>query len=534
MRLIKNLRLKPEKKLKIGNMDTNSLTYKTLKNSVYSILGFAFPIILTIFVTPVVIKKIGVVDFGIFMLLNTISSFLSLVDLGLGNAVVKYVAEYSSQDNTEKLNNLLGSAKSLYILIGTLGLLAFWVLGQWFLPWFKIVGQSQEHIFIVFLLAGLVFFWNAVNSVYSLVAPALQRYDVVNKINLANSILTSLLTLGLVMLGYKLKAIMLLNLFFIIATGLLFRVISRKLLPKVAIKYVWVKEEIIKSYRFGVLSAMSSFSTYALAYLDRMIIPVFSGPAALSYYSMPGNVALKIPGVTNSLGAMLFPMASSLNAEGDKGRIAKIYLRVFRNISIMAAALTVAVSAFSYKILYFWLGQEFADKGWVILIILALTNYCLAIYTSLNAFVLGLGKVKTLVKFSFSMAILNLVLLLLLVPKYSILGAAWAYLISVLPVVFMVVWTEKYLEITNKIKFYTVLYSKILVTSLIYWLVAKYLLLQFVNTLWSLLIIGPFSILFFLLIYFILGFIEPEDMETFKAFIKAVKNKLTPSKKYVD
>ena len=65
------------------------------------------------------------------------------------------------------------------------------------------------------------------------------------------------------------------------------------------------------------------------------------------------------------------------------------------------------------------------------------------------------------------MAILNVVGLFFLVPKFSIIGAAWAYLISVLPVVVMVWWIEKYLSINNTLKFYLALYSRILFVSLI-------------------------------------------------------------------
>ncbi len=265
-------------------MDTKSLSYKTLKNSSYSFLGFVLPILLTIIVTPVVVKKVGVTDYGVFLLLNTISSFLSLLDLGLSQAVVKYTSEYNAQGEYKKLERLLGSAKTLYVAVGLVGLFACIVLALWYLPIFKIGVESQVHMQIVFLLSGLTFFVTSQNYVYNVLPSALQRLDIVNKLNLVNVVLLNIATLVLVYLGYKLKAIMALNLFATIVLSLIYRVICRKLLPQIKIKYVWVKEELKKALKFGFLAAVSLFSTYALAYLDRIIIPIFSGTAALSFY----------------------------------------------------------------------------------------------------------------------------------------------------------------------------------------------------------------------------------------------------------
>lgn len=501
-------------------MEESSLAHQTIKNASYNMVGYVLPILVSLFITPVIVHKIGISDYGIFLLVNTILVFLGLLDLGLSTATIKYLSEYQARNDSVAVKKLLCSVNSIFLIIGSAGLAAFLLLGKWFLPIFKITGQSQQHIFIVFLLAGLVFFLNTINSVYMLVAPALQRYDIVNKINLTNAIATSIFTLGLVMFGFKLKAIMLMTLAINFGAVWAYRKVFKELLPSISLGLSWDKMEIKKVYKFGVATSVSSLAVNVLAYFDRLIIPIFVGPAALTFYSIPGNVAIKVSGVTNSLASMLFPMASAISGRGEHERMGRIYIKVFRNLTIITTAMVVSIMLFAEKILYFWMGPEFAQKGTVVLLILAVTYFFSALYTPLHSFLLGMGKTVFLMYVSTVMAVINLIALLLLVPKFGIIGAAWAYLISVLPVLFIFYWTEvKYLQLTGQLKFYIKLYSKLAFTTVLFIGIVKLFLLKLVTSFVSLVVVGPTVVLLFLLIYHLFGFTEQEDNDIYKSFI---------------
>src|SRR5581483_11919808 len=129
-----------------------------------------------------------------------------------------------------------GSTKSLFVINGFIGLVIFLVLGSWFLPWFKIGQQSQSHILIVFLLAGLTFFVSSVNSIYYLVLGALQRYDIITKIGMLQVVLLNFGVLAAVIFGYKLKVIMLITLAVNLLLMQLFKKRARSLLGNWPIK----------------------------------------------------------------------------------------------------------------------------------------------------------------------------------------------------------------------------------------------------------------------------------------------------------
>ncbi len=500
-------------------MDNQSLSYKTLKNSAWGFLGYVIPILFSIVVTPVIIHKLGIVDYGVFVLANTIIAFLSLLDFGFTISLIKYASENYAKGEISELNSLLNAGHSLYLAIGVVGFVVFYLVGTFFLPIFKISGSSVSHIGIVFLLAGLTFFFSSLLSVYQVVPHALQRFDVTTKLTTSQLIIGQIATLIAVLLGYKLKVMFLISLVTTIGLFLGYKWFCKRLLPQAEFGFSLNRQALKKIFYFGGFAALNNISSSALIQLDRLIIPILLGPAQLSYYSVPGGAVTKIPGFTSSFSGIFFPLSSSMQSLGEMDRLKVVYIKAFRNLSVLAAALTFALVIFARKILYFWIGPEFAENSTEILVILALTHYVLALYAPLTNFLLGLGKLKILAFNSVVLAIINLILLVILIPKMGIIGAAWAYLISVLPMVFIFYWTEKkVLFLSGITKFYLRLYAKLICTAAVSFVIVKFLLLPLTVSIQTLVVFGPLSILIFLSVYKLLGFVDQEDWDLAKGF----------------
>lgn len=533
-------------------MDNESLSYRTLKNISYSFVGFVVPMAFSVFITPVIVHKLGVAEYGILILTNTILGLLGLLDLGLTASVVKYISEYHALGEWEKLRRALRSANTLYWLIGFVNLAVFLILGKFFLWAFHISGVSQQHILIVFLLAGLTSFLTAINSIYTSIPPALQRFDIVNKINLSQLAVYNLGALILALLGFQLKAILALNLLTVAGMTLAYRIFSQKLLPFLRLRFtplenatdevggeinnsanrwrsnvtigsltgfVWDKAELKKLYSFGIFSAIANISMSAVNQFDRLLIPIFLGPVQLSYYSLPGNVAQKTTTVVGSLGGTFFPMANTLAAKGEVQKLGEIFRKVIRNLSVLAAATTASIMLFGEKILRYWLGEEFAARGAEVLLILAVTYFLLSLFGIIYNFLMGLNRQKAVALWSMAMAIVNLILLFALLKPFGIIGVAWAYLFSVLPVIYLFYWMEKKVFNSRKIfSFYFKLLLKLCFTALAFAVIVRFSLYPVINNLTTLIVLGPLTVVFYMLLYRLFGFFEQEDLEIFKSF----------------
>ncbi|UCE20951.1 MAG: hypothetical protein JSV46_01580, partial [Candidatus Aminicenantes bacterium] len=66
-----------------------------IKNTVFNNIGYFWQLLVSLLLIPFIIHRIGMEQFGIWVLLEVIVLYLSFLDFtGIGGAFVKYIAEY--------------------------------------------------------------------------------------------------------------------------------------------------------------------------------------------------------------------------------------------------------------------------------------------------------------------------------------------------------------------------------------------------------------------------------------------------------
>jgi len=500
-------------------MDRTSLTFKTLRNISFNLTSYVWPIVFSVFVTPVIVFGLGVKDYGIYIFINTVTGLLTILDLGVTTATIKYLSQYIGSKEEERMKNLLYSMNTIFFLIGCAGFIItilFSFFANRFLP--DIIVREQYYL-IIFIIAGFSFLISSISNFYSIIPYVTQRFDVSSIINIVFVTISSLANLILILLGYRLMAIFIAQAIISLISLLIRRQIATNLLPWINYRFMLVKEEIIKCYKLGLAYVFNNISNMSLSSLDRLIIPLFIGPTQLSYYSLPGNIAMRIPGVADNISGVFFPLTSSLQGNNDAKKIERVYIRSMRLMIIVSAAISFAIIFMSHSILQYWLNLSFAIQSSKILVILAITAFIISLLSPVNSLLFGLGKLKLLSIVSFFMAIINAISLFLLLPDFGIEGAAWAYFFSVLPIFFIIYRVEKYyLNLTSRLTFYFNSAIKLSLTASAFYLVCIFLILPLVVNKMTLVIMGPIAVVSYLAIYQIFGFYEPEDWKDIKKF----------------
>jgi O-antigen/teichoic acid export membrane protein len=508
-------------------MEKTSLKHRTLANTAYSFMGYLWPLIFSIFVTPVIVLSLGIKDYGIYIFINTIISFLGLLDLGLSTAFTRRLAYYYGKRDEGKIRLLAGTANFLFLLTGIAGFVIMCAMGKAGPLLLPGVFSSYARYSNLFVLGGVLFLINSVSALYVIVLQAIQRFDISSKIGIVSITVSQLLMLALVIMKYSLSAIFISQILVALATSSAIFIWSLKLLPEAGTSLSFDRSEAVHAYRFGLVTLMNNASSSALTYLDRLIIPFFVGPSNLTYYTIAGSAAMKITGVSNNLATTLFPTVAQLDGEKDKETIKNLYVRSFRLITIAASALAVTLISFSYEVLSHWLTPEFAEKATTALIILTITNFILALAGPLSNFLIGLGRLKLLTIMSTVMAVMNAILLFALLPAYGINGAAWAYLLSALPIGYVMYFTEKhYLHLEKRKKYYAHLLLSTIVTAAIVSAVDVFLLRHLISDFSSLIAVGATSGALYVILYRVFGFFDAEDWRDLESFFDSVKGKL--------
>ena len=95
---------------------------------IYSyVLMFVEVISATLF-TPFLIRSLGQSEYGVYQLVYSVTAYLMLLDLGIGNAVIRYMAKYRAENNKQKQEEFLGIATLFYGAIAVIVLIVGAVL----------------------------------------------------------------------------------------------------------------------------------------------------------------------------------------------------------------------------------------------------------------------------------------------------------------------------------------------------------------------------------------------------------------------
>lgn len=498
-----------------------NLSHQTIKNSVYTFAAMALPVIFSIVVTPIVMHKLGVGNYGIYVVLNVIIGFLSLLDMGLIPALIKSIATHFENNSLDKLHRVINSALYIYLILSLAVSAGLFLLNDYIFTIFKVNLGAREQLSIL-ILAGALFFVGGVRTVLGSILNGLQRYDLGSKILMWNVLFVNLAMLASVYSGGSYVALIIIQLLSTLYIILGYYYYSKKLLPEWRLRFIFDKKLVLPEIKFGGFAFVNQVLSNLLMQLDKLLLSSFMGPAVVPYYSLPGTVAQKIQDVSSSLTGALFPLSSQLSATNQAARLQSIYRRTISLMAVIAAALIFVIILSSSQILHFWLGGDFAEKSTTVLIILAVTYFFLGIFVPINNFLMGKGNVKELVVINFIMAVVDVASFLYLVPRYGLQGAAWAYLIGVLPIPFFVKYIEKNIfGLTDSLNFYSRLAGKLVLT-----FVASYLLLfkftGLIINLPALLFFLLASFGFFIFIAYLTGFLSKQDFNLIHLFAKRV------------
>ena len=67
--------------------------------------------------TPYIVNKLGNSEYGLYLLIGSIIIYLSVMDLGLNNSVIRYVSLYRAENKLESEKKLISSIFLIYLVI---------------------------------------------------------------------------------------------------------------------------------------------------------------------------------------------------------------------------------------------------------------------------------------------------------------------------------------------------------------------------------------------------------------------------------
>ncbi|HCQ00809.1 MAG TPA: hypothetical protein DIT99_08955, partial [Candidatus Latescibacteria bacterium] len=125
-----------------------------LLNTLTSYLRDAVDILSFIVLIPFLIKTLGTETFGLWSLLWSFISLFSLIDMGVGSSIVKYVGEAKGRGDLNRQQQVISTIFWIYMVLGTLLMIGVLPCLLFFNQAFEIPAQQQDAAQTVLLILG--------------------------------------------------------------------------------------------------------------------------------------------------------------------------------------------------------------------------------------------------------------------------------------------------------------------------------------------------------------------------------------------
>ena len=162
---------------------------------------FATTIIQLVY-TPLLIRMLGNSEYGLYSLVYSIIGYLTILDLGFGNALVVYTTKYREQNKVEEVKRLHGMFNLIFKIIGIVaflvGIVIYFNVNKIFGANMSSIELDKMRIMMIILSFNLAFtfFFN----IYSSIITSYEKFTYQKIMSILNTILRPLIMIPLLFL----------------------------------------------------------------------------------------------------------------------------------------------------------------------------------------------------------------------------------------------------------------------------------------------------------------------------------------------
>lgn len=391
-------------------------------------------IIVGIIYTPFLIRSLGQSEYGLYSIVYNVISYLTVMDMGFGNAIIIYTARYINQGDKEKQNRLHGMFFLIYCLIGCLaaiiGLLLFFNVNALFGNSMTIKELSKARVMMLILIFNLAVTFPL--SIFGNIMVAYEKFIIGKIVKILNIILQPLIMVPLLVIGYKAIAM--------VCVLTIVNIFCLLLNMFICVKNLHVRLK-FKGFDLVLLKEIFAYSFFIFLNqiidkvnwsLDQFILGSISGTVATAVYAVAGHLNSMYMNFSTAISGVMLPKITKMEDNKAKDKeFTDIFIKTGRLQFILMALIITGFVLFGQVFINWWAGPGYEDAYIIACILMIpatiplIQNIGLSILQAKNLY-----KYRTII--FFFIAILNVAISIPLTKLYSGIGAAIGTTVAVI------------------------------------------------------------------------------------------------------
>jgi O-antigen/teichoic acid export membrane protein len=394
-------------------------------------VAIAVEAVLGLLILPFNVSKLGTSGYGLWMVAASITAYFSILDLGYGGALVKFVAQYRARRDAQAINQILSTLFVVFAAGAVFAWLAAAAIGARLEGLFHLdpaqaaTGRTVLLVIAAHVACGFVF------SVFGAVINGFQRYDLNNVVGTASSVVTAAVNVAVLQAGYGLVPLVCATTAVRFVTYFVYRHNAYRVFPALSVRPSLFRVTRLKEVtEFSVFVLMLDWAAKVNYSLDAIVIGAMLGTPAVAIWTVPQRLTEAIQRMTNQLNDVLFPAVVDSDATARADRLRRILVQGTRLslAAVLPAACVLAI--LGDRLIDGWVGPGFSAAAPVAVLLAGVVAARVGSATAMTI-LKGAGLHRLLALVNVATAAANVTLSLLLVRRFGLQGVAIGTLVPV-------------------------------------------------------------------------------------------------------
>nr|WP_319512646.1 oligosaccharide flippase family protein [uncultured Draconibacterium sp.] len=378
--------------------------------------------------TPYMLRMMGQSEYGLYSIVASVMAYLTVLDFGLGNTIVRYTAKYRAEGKSKQLYSMFGMFVLIYSVIG---LIAMGMgIGLYFniesLYSAALTPEELRKVQVMILLMTFNLTFTFPFSIFNSVITAYENFIYQRLLRMGYIIFNTTIMIVLLEMGYRaIGMVALMTVLNVITQILNFLYCRYKI--KIKIHFKGFQKDLfreIAGYSFYIFLGVIVDRLYWSS--GQLILGATIGTAAVAVFAVAIQLQQMYRNFSTAIPGVFLPKITAMSTrESSDKEISDLFIRTGRIQFTILSIILFGFILFGQQFVVLWAGPDYAET-YIIALLLIVPLTVPLIQNIGITILLARNKVKFRSLFYIALATFSVIVQLLLVDKYEGIGSAAA------------------------------------------------------------------------------------------------------------
>lgn len=323
--------------------------------------------------TPIMLRLLGQSEYGLYQLVSSVVSYLSLLGLGFSSSYMRFYSREKAKDNENGVAKINGMFLLIFLSMSIICLVCGMVMLFFIHDIFGSGLTDMEYKTATILMMLMIFNLALTfpNSIFSSIVTSQERFLFQKSVIVIQNLLNPFLTLPLLLVGFGSISMVLVTT--MLTIGALLSNIYY-CINKLAAKFSF------KDLQFSLLKEMWGFTFFIFLNqivdqinwsVDKFLLGRLTGTVSVAIYGVGAQINQLYVQFSSAVSNVFVPKVNRIVAEtGNDDELTSLFTRVGRiQFMIMSLILTGFVF-FGRSFIYFWAGDGYSESYYIALFLI--------------------------------------------------------------------------------------------------------------------------------------------------------------------